>query len=105
MCTLQNLRGGLAPIPRPKIFTHGQSPSPSQARTLVWNEDMKGGAIDLGRWPVEELWDAYHDKADTYLIIPHVGGRRCIADWHHPELERLVEIASSWGTFPGSTRM
>jgi hypothetical protein len=61
---------------------------------------MKGGAIDLGRWPVEELWDAYHDKADTYLIIPHVGGRRCIADWHHPELERLVEIASSWGHFP-----
>jgi hypothetical protein len=32
-------------------------------------------------------------------MIPHVGGRRAILDWHHRELERLVEIASSWGHF------
>jgi hypothetical protein len=32
-------------------------------------------------------------------LIPHVGGRRCNLDWHHPELERLVEIGSSWGHF------
>jgi len=69
-------------------------------RTLLWNEDMKGGSAELGRWPIEELWDAYLNKPETHLVIPHVGGRRYIADWHHPELERLVEIASSWGHFP-----
>jgi len=68
-------------------------------RTLVWNEDMKGTAVDLGRWPVDELWDAYVDDAANHLVMPHVGGRRYIPDWHHPELERLVEIASTWGHF------
>ena len=68
-------------------------------RTFVWNEDMKGTGVQLGRWPVEELWDAYIGDAEHHLIIPHVGGRRYIPDWHHPELERLVEIASSWGHF------
>ncbi|WP_317201603.1 hypothetical protein [Janthinobacterium sp.] len=68
-------------------------------RTFVWNEDMKDAAVELGRWPVEELWDAYVDAPETHLIMPHVGGRRYIPDWHHPELERLVEIASSWGHF------
>jgi len=69
-------------------------------RTLLWNEDMKGTSAELGRWPIEELWDAYLDKPQTHLVIPHVGGRRYIPDWHHPELERLVEICSSWGHFP-----
>lgn len=69
-------------------------------RTLVWNEDMKGAAVELGRWPVEELWDAYAAEAQRHLVMPHVGGRRYIPDWHHPELERLVEIASTWGHFP-----
>ncbi|MFZ6649733.1 hypothetical protein ACO0LO_28685 [Undibacterium sp. TJN25] len=68
-------------------------------RTFVWNEDMKGSAVKLGRWPVEELWAAYIDAPEQHLIMPHVGGRRYIPDWHHPELERLVEIASSWGHF------
>lgn len=68
-------------------------------RTFVWNEDMKGAAVQLGRWPVEELWAAYVDDPGQHLIMPHVGGRRYIPDWHHPELERLVEIASSWGHF------
>ncbi|HKR47457.1 MAG TPA: hypothetical protein VJU59_48650 [Paraburkholderia sp.] len=68
-------------------------------RTLVWNEDMKGNAVELGRWPVEELWDAYADAAEDHLVMPHVGGRRYIPDWHHPRLERLVEIASTWGHF------
>ncbi|MFM9438356.1 hypothetical protein ACFDR9_005462 [Janthinobacterium sp. CG_23.3] len=68
-------------------------------RTFVWNEDMKGDAAELGRWPVEELWAAYVDEPERHLIMPHVGGRRYIPDWHHPELERLVEIASSWGHF------
>lgn len=68
-------------------------------RTLLWNEDMRTHAVELGRWPVEELWAAYVDEAETHLVMPHVGGRRYIPDWHHPELERLVEIASSWGHF------
>ena len=68
-------------------------------RTFVWNEDMKGTSVKLGRWPVEELWSAYVDDPENHLIMPHVGGRRYIPDWHHPELERLVEIASSWGHF------
>jgi hypothetical protein len=68
-------------------------------RTLLWNEDMRSHAVELGRWPVQQLWAAYADEADTHLVMPHVGGRRYIPDWHHPELERLVEIASSWGHF------
>lgn len=69
-------------------------------RTLSWNEDMKSPAVELGRWPVSELWDAYGHSPQTHLVVPHVGGRRYIADWHHPQLERLVEIASAWGHFP-----
>lgn len=68
-------------------------------RTLVWNEDMKDTSVELGRWPIEELWDAYVGEPEHHLVMPHVGGRRYIPDWHHPELERLVEIASTWGHF------
>lgn len=79
-------------------FPYG--PQGQHNRTFLWNEEMKGQAVQLGRWPVEELWDAYHSEPEQHLIIPHVGGRRYIPDWHHPELERLVEISSSWGHFP-----
>lgn len=68
-------------------------------RTFVWNEDMKGSGVELGRWPIEELWAAYIDDPENHLIMPHVGGRRYIPDWHHPELERLIEITSAWGHF------
>lgn len=68
-------------------------------RTFTWNEDMKGTAVDLGRWPIEELWLAYIDDPENHLIMPHVGGRRYIPDWHHPQLERLIEITSAWGHF------
>lgn len=68
-------------------------------RTFVWNEDMKGSGVELGRWPIEDLWAAYIDDAENHLIMPHVGGRRYIPDWHHPELERLIEITSAWGHF------
>src|SRR4029077_16140286 len=27
-----------------------------------------------------------------------LGGRRAILDWHHPGLERLLEVHSAWGT-------
>lgn len=68
-------------------------------RTLLWNEEMGAHAVELGRWPVEQLWEAYIDAPEDHLLIPHVGGRRYIPDWHHPELERLVEISSAWGQF------
>ncbi len=68
-------------------------------RTFQWNEDMKGTGVNLGRWPIEELWAAYIHDPQSHLIMPHVGGRRYIPDWHHPELERLIEISSAWGHF------
>ncbi len=68
-------------------------------RTFVWNEDMKGTGVEIGRWPIEDLWAAYIDDAENHLVMPHVGGRRYIPDWHHPKLERLIEISSSWGHF------
>jgi hypothetical protein len=87
------------------VFLHGRKPEfpynrkGEHNRTLTWNEDMKGTGVDVGRWPIEELWLAYIDDPENHLIMPHVGGRRYIPDWHHPELERLIEITSAWGHF------
>lgn len=70
----------------------------SSVRSFEWNE-FTAGAIRPGVWPVDELWAAYDDDPEGHLMIPHVGGRRCIFDWYHPELERLTEITSAWGQF------
>ena len=70
------------------------------ARSFEWNEDMEADTIQPGAWPLEELWATYIDNPEGHLLMPHVGGRRCIMDWHHPVLERLVEIESAWGHFP-----
>lgn len=67
-------------------------------RSFEWNE-LTSGTIRPGAWPVDELYAAYADDPEGHLLVPHVGGRRCILDWHHPELERLVEIGSAWGQF------
>jgi hypothetical protein len=69
-------------------------------RVFDWNEDTarsRGQEADL--WSAAELHDAYRDLGENVLLIPHVGGRRAIFDWHDGALERLVEIASSWGHF------
>lgn len=68
------------------------------ARSFEWSED---GPKDLvpGAWPLDEVYATYAHAADSYLLIPHVGGRRCNLAWHHPQLERLVEIGSAWGQF------
>lgn len=70
----------------------------NSVRSFEWNE-FTAGTIKPGTWPVDQLWAAYADDPQGHLMIPHVGGRRCIFDWHHPELERLTEITSAWGQF------
>lgn len=68
------------------------------ARSFEWSEH---GPKDLvpGAWPLDEVYSTYAGDADSHLLIPHVGGRRCNLAWHHSKLERLVEIGSAWGQF------
>ena len=88
------------------VFLHGRTPEfpflkdGTHVRAFEWNEDMRGNdTIEPGAWPLEELWAAYCHDPEGHLLIPHVGGRRCLLDWHYSPLERLVEIGSSWGHF------
>ncbi|KAH7021370.1 uncharacterized protein B0I36DRAFT_354034 [Microdochium trichocladiopsis] len=68
------------------------------ARSFEWNEH---GPAELapGAWPLDEVYATYAHDAERHLLIPHVGGRRCNLAWHHPKLERLLEIGSAWGLF------
>ena len=88
------------------VFLHGGIPefpylaTGEHVRSFEWNEEMGAAAqVQPGAWPLEELWAAYAKDPEGHLLIPHVGGRRCILDWHYPTLERLIEIGSSWGHF------
>lgn len=87
------------------VFLHGRTPEfpfandGHTARSFEWNAEMQGGTIQPGIWPLEELWDLYSHDPEGHLLIPHVGGRRAILDWHDPSLERLIEITSTWGHF------
>ncbi|KAF4972873.1 hypothetical protein FSARC_644 [Fusarium sarcochroum] len=68
------------------------------ARSFEWNEH---GPAELtpGAWPLDEVYATYAHNPEKHLLIPHVGGRRCNLAWHHPKLERLLEIGSAWGLF------
>jgi hypothetical protein len=71
-------------------------------RVFDWNEDTpRDVALQADVATAAGLHAAYRDLAagDRVLLIPHVGGRRALFDWHDPALERLVEVASSWGHF------
>ncbi|CCB66600.1 hypothetical protein [Hyphomicrobium sp. MC1] len=87
------------------IFLHGGTPEfpftrkAASARSFEWNAEMKGGDIEPQVWPLENLWDIYGADPEGHLLIPHVGGRRANLDWHDPSLERLIEVASTWGHF------
>lgn len=88
------------------IFLHDDKPefpfdnAGNVVRSFEWNEDMQSDTIMPGTWPLDELYAAYIHDPEGHLLMPHVGGRRCNLDWHHPVLERLVEIGSAWGQFP-----
>lgn len=71
-----------------------EAPFISPAHTFVTVDPAKPGT-----WPVDELYAAYANDPQGHLMTPHVGGRRCNLDWHHLELERLLEVSSAWGLF------
>jgi hypothetical protein len=68
------------------------------ARSFEWNEDGPAELVS-GAWPLDEVYATYAHSPEKHLLIPHVGGRRCNLAWHHPQLERLLEIGSAWGLF------
>jgi hypothetical protein len=72
-------------------------------RTSHWQlEDWRNQETD--RYPLDQLYAALEGREDV-MLVPHIGGRRASTDYHHPLLERVMEIYSSWGCFdqlPGS---
>ena len=66
-------------------------------RTSHWQiDDWDDQQTD--RYPLDALYDAMGGRRDVTLI-PHIGGRRASLDYHHTEIERVMEIYSSWGRF------
>lgn len=70
------------------------------ARSLEWHADMTTDRPTPQHWPITDLYGAYEHDPEAFLLIPHVGGRRATFDRHHRELERLIEVHSTWGTSP-----
>lgn len=75
------------------------APDGGPARSFEWHEHLTSRRPEPGRWPLSRLHAAYVEDAERVLTIPHIGGRRALLDWYHPQLDRLIEVASSWGHF------
>ncbi len=66
-------------------------------RTSHWQiDDWSDQQTD--RYPLDALYDTLGGRRDV-MLVPHVGGRRASLDYHHPGIERVMEIYSSWGRF------
>jgi uncharacterized protein DUF3604 len=60
-------------------------------------DDMSDAATDC--FPVTSLFTELEGRDDV-MLIPHIGGRYAdIVGFHHPALERVVELYSDWGRF------
>ncbi|MSS70137.1 MAG: DUF3604 domain-containing protein [Candidatus Latescibacteria bacterium] len=53
--------------------------------------------VDTDCTTVTDLYAAL--KGKEAMLVPHVGGRYSNMAWHDPELERVIEVYSSWGEF------
>jgi hypothetical protein len=53
---------------------------------------------DTDRYPISRLLETYRGKDDV-LVIPHIGGRHAILDYHDPDLTPFIEITSVHGHF------
>ena len=65
-------------------------------RSSHWQVADKAEA-PTDRYPVSELYDTLRDE--KALIIPHIGGRRAILDYHRDDQAPLIEICSVHGHF------
>ncbi len=53
---------------------------------------------ETDRYPISELLDTFRGRNDV-IVIPHIGGRRAILDYHEPSLTPFIEISSVHGHF------
>ncbi|MFW9777761.1 MAG: DUF3604 domain-containing protein [Candidatus Heimdallarchaeota archaeon] len=53
---------------------------------------------DTDRYPIMALLETFRGRSDV-LVIPHIGGRHAILDYHEPSLTPFIEIASVHGHF------
>jgi len=66
-------------------------------RSSHWQIADKSDA-NTDRYPLNLLYDTLQNK--DAMLISHVGGRPANLNFHHPQLESLIEIYSAWGEFP-----
>jgi hypothetical protein len=60
-------------------------------------EDKSDACMDLS--PITEVYKFYRSKIGKVLIVPHVGGEPANLNFHDEELEKLIEVHSTHGTF------
>ena len=75
------------------VYIHEENP-PLYRSTGWIAEDGRMGEETA---PLAKLYDAL--RGHRAMTIPHIGGRPAALEETDPELERLVELHSHWGTF------